>query len=226
MSGKITALKEMTWRSLEALGKQVGFGPVHPLNVTARETMVISFQRAENLAVDGWPGNATYYALWKKGHRPSTPGEIVQVARSWCNLQTTYDLGAGGYKFFADWVSSECDCSGFVASVLARSRKPQPDCPYWLSTDFIWRDCATNNELFTQIDGPAPGAIVVYPDDGGQQGHAAIVTSFDGSKIFGIDCSGSGSRLRGEAVSERDISFFNNKDSRYCYPVWLQGQSD
>jgi hypothetical protein len=222
MSGKTTALKGMTYRSLQALGKQTNFGGVYPLNLTTREMLVTSFQRTEGLATDGWPGDATYYALWTKGHRPSTPGEIIQIARSWCGVGTTYKLGAGGYEWFPNWVASECDCSGFVSSVLYRSRKPQPDCKYWLSTDFIWTDCATTQTLFRQIEGPAPGAIVAYPDSNGRQGHTGIVTNVEGSKIFGIDCSSSGSRLRGDAITERDITFFESKDSRYCYPVWLQ----
>jgi len=222
MSGKTSALKAMSYRSLQALGQQGGLGPVYPLNLTTRGTLVTAFQRTQGLVTDGWPGDATYYTLWSQGHRPSTAGQIIAIARSWCNIGTSYKLGSGGYDWLPDWAAPECDCSGFIASVLGRSRRPQPDCEYWLSTDFIWTDCATTQTLFVQVPKAQPGAIVAYPDSDGKQGHTAIVTTLSGSTVFGVDCASSSSH-RGDAVTERDITFFDKRDSRYCVPVWMQG---
>lgn len=223
MSGKTQALREMTNRQLLSFSEEQGLGACVPPQLATREQWVTAFQREQGLTADGWPGDKTYYKLWSAGYRPTTSGRIVQVARSWCEVGTTYKLGAGGYEWLADFPALELDCSGFVASVLGRSRKPQPDFPLWLSTDSIWGDCADKQLLFIEIANPAPGCIVVYPDAGGRQGHVGFVTEVTDGKIQGIDCSSSSSR-KGDAIQERDISFFLSKPGvRFCIPNWLQG---
>ena len=130
-------------------------------------------------------------------------------------------LGAGGYEWLPDFPAIELDCSGFIASVLGRSRKPQLDFPYWLSTDSIWTDCADKQRLFRQVDKPVRGCIVVYPDSNGRQGHVAIVSEVENDTIKGIDCSSS---RPGDAITERNLSFFLSKSNvRFCLPIWLQG---
>jgi hypothetical protein len=223
MEAQIAALRAMTNRQLLALGERLGDGGCIPPAIPPRQRLVERFQSEQDLTVDGWPGDRTYYQLWSCGYRPTTQSVIIQIARSWCAIGTKYVLGAGGYQWLADWPAAELDCSGFVATVLGRSRKPQPDFPWWLSTDSVWDDCADKQRLFAEIDGPTPGCIVVYPDAGGHQGHVAFVTEVEGEKIRGIDCSSSSSR-KGDAIQERDISFFLAKSGvRFCVPNWLQG---
>ena len=220
MSGKLTALRSMTNKQMQAIGSDLSYGPIVIGSVLHREIIVREFQAKYNLSVDGYPGDKTYFALWSAGHRPTTREAIISQARDWCNIGTTYDLGSGGYEWLPDFPATESDCSGFIASVLGRSRKPQPDFPYWLSTDSIWTDCADKQRLFKEIVQPVEGCLVVYPDSGGRQGHVGIVTGVENDWIEGIDCSSS---TKGGAVTERNLTFFLSKPNvRFCLPVWLQ----
>ena len=220
MSGKLTALRSMSNKQMQAIGNDLSYGPIVIESVLNRETFVREFQAKYDLSVDGYPGDKTYFALWSAGYRPATRAAIISQARDWCNIGTTYTLGAGGYEWLPDFPATESDCSGFIASVLGRSRKPQPDFAYWLSTDSIWTDCAGKQRLFKEISEPQPGCLVVYPDSGGRQGHVGIVTQVNGDKIQGIDCTSS---TKGDAVTERDLSFFLLKSNvRFCLPNWLQ----
>jgi|TARA_R110002020_G_scaffold14313_10_gene50908 hypothetical protein len=220
MSGKIIALRAMTNKQMQAVGSDLSYGPIVIGPVLKRELFVREFQTKHGLSVDGWPGDKTYYSLWSAGYRPATREAIISYARDWCNIGTTYKLGSGGYEWLPDFPSTELDCSGFVASVLGRSRKPQVDFPYWLSTDSIWGDCADKQRLFKQIVEPVPGCLVVYPDSNGRQGHVGIVSGVENDWIRGIDCS---SITKDDAVTERNLSFFLLKsDVRFCLPVWLQ----
>jgi len=222
MSGKTVALRAMTNKQMQAIGKDLSYGPIVIESISHRELFIREFQEKYSLSTDGWPGNKTYYSLWSAGYRPSTKATIISAAQSWTNIGTTYKLGAGGYEWLPDFPSIELDCSGFIASVLGRSRKPQLDFPYWLSTDSIWNDCAGKQKLFKQIDKPIPGCIVVYPDYNGRQGHVAIVSEVENDTIKGIDCSSSSSK-QGDAITERNLSFFLSKSNvRFCLPVWLQ----
>ena len=218
------ALRGMPNRALRALGEYLFLGPSVPPMLTTRKNWVETFQGLQGLNVDGWPGDHTYYRLWAEGFRPTTPSQIVLLALSWCNVGTTYQLGQGGYQWLADWPAEELDCSGFVASVLGRSRKPQPDFPWWLSTDSIWTDCGGKQILFRKCD-PTPGAIVVYPDANGREGHVGFITAITDDGIRGVDCAASSSR-EGDAITERDLSFFlRHHNVRCCVPNWLQGDS-
>lgn len=225
MSGKITALRAMTNTQMQCVGQQLDFGPCAFRTVVRREEIVSRFQTQQGIAVDGWPGNTTFYTLWSLGFRPSTLAAVVSVARSWCRIGTTYKLGAGGYEWLPDFPATELDCSGFIASVLGRSRKPQDDFPFWLSTDSIWTDCGGSQLLFKEIPDPISGCLVVYPDANGKEGHVGIVTTVHSGGIEGVDCSSSASHVQGDAITERDLSFFLSKPGvRMCVPQWLQGQ--
>ena len=224
MSAKITAILAMTNKQMQCVGQQLNFGPCVFPTVASREEIVRRFQTQQGISVDGWPGNGTYYTLWSLGYRPSTLARLVAIARSWCRIGTTYKLGAGGYEWLPDFPATELDCSGFIASVLGRSRKPQADFPLWLSTDSIWNDCADAQLLFKEISDPISGCIVVYPDANGKQGHVGLVTTVKGSNIEGVDCSSSASRAQGEAITERSLNFFLAKSGvRFCIPKWIQG---
>jgi hypothetical protein len=225
MSSKTIALRAMTNNQMQAIGSDLSYGPISIDSVFKRELLVREFQEKHGLSVDGWPGNKTYYSLWIAGYRPSMGETIVSRAQSWCHIGTTYALSKGGYEWLPDFPAEELDCSGFIASVLGRSRKPQLDFPYWLSTDSIWTDCGDKQRLFKQINKPIRGCLVVYPDDDGKQGHVSVVSAEDveNGELTGIDCASSSSLL-GDAISERNISFFLRKTKvRFCLPVWLQG---
>lgn len=129
-----------------------------------------------------------------------------------------YKMGRGGFSAIADlpgetWFDklkkrnrTSCDCSGFVAWGVGRSRRPQPDFgKWWLSTDTIWSDAIgalrkikrVEKRLFKKVElaDMQPGDIVVYPDKWGAagkklgEGHCGIVV--DPATRTIIDCSSS-----------------------------------
>lgn len=211
---KTRALRAMTVETMRQMGLTI---PTFDLR--KREFLVRAFQQEQGLTVDGWPGTKTYYALWQKRHVHETPATLVERARRWCEVNTAYALGKGGVTWFPDFPEEEIDCSGFVAACLLRSRAPQADFPRWLATDSIYDDCAGKQLLFVETE-PRPGALAVYPDHRGRQGHVGIVTEAQ-SRLRGVDCSMSNDR-RGDAVVERDFSFFLEKENlRFAYPRWF-----
>ena len=133
----------------------------------------------------------------------------------------SYVLGAGGWdpassvpgsRLAAEVAKKEgsergCDCSGFVAWVINKSRKVTIVPGMWgISTDSIHRDASTAQAVFKRIDAPVAGCFAVYPDAGGKQGHVAIVV--DPVKRTIIDCSGSRN-----GITEHDGGYFWRKAS-------------
>ena len=167
---------------------------------------------------------------------PDTTNALITRARTAIG-KVRYGLGCGGLHgddplparpilhtprhapapVLANW----CDCSGFVAWVLGRSRKPAKDFPLWLCTDSVANDAKGKQRLFERIDAPVPGCIAVYGDwkDGkGQphQGHIALVV--DPAKHVVIDCS---SDLDGVAEHVQEV-FWNGKHNViWCVAVAL-----
>ena len=73
-----------------------------------------------------------------------------------------------------------CDCSGFVSWALGTSRKTSnPDYVHmnggWIETTAVWHDIGSKHALFSPLAELRPGAVLVYPDSDGHQGHIAIV---------------------------------------------------
>ena len=119
-----------------------------------------------------------------------------------------YQLGQGGYDpaRVKPSQSGLCDCAGFVAWVLGRSRRPSKAWPWWLSSSSVWSDAAPGKQVvFVALDHPVPGCIAAYPDyrSGGRlrQGHLAVVVDPAAKTI--IDCGQSSNGIR-----ERSGAFF------------------
>jgi hypothetical protein len=145
---------------------------------------------------------------------------FVVQARSAIGKGVRYGLGCGGLHpedalpareilhtphgspvaVLAKW----CDCSGFIAWVVGRSRKPDSKFKWWLSTDSIVSDAKGNKVLFDLLPHAEIGCLAVYPDHAGEQGHVALVV--DPNKHTIIDCSGSH-----DGVTEHDGSYFWRK---------------
>ena len=125
-----------------------------------------------------------------------------------------YKLGHGGFSAVskfpgARWQDPKtglsrvsCDCSGFVAWCLMRSRRSSKQFAWWLSTDSIWSDAKGTLKkkrgeirLFKEvpIEEAKPGDLVVYPDryaPSGKklgEGHVAVLVDVQERTI--IDCS-------------------------------------
>ncbi len=138
-----------------------------------------------------------------------TPDQILARARSVRDRGICYGLGKGGLhpldplpcRLSAKLVNGLnvnalwCDCSGFIAWVIGRDRRPSGVFDLWLSTDSIFADAKGKRTLFSPTPHAVPGCIAVYADwrdsDGQHhEGHVAIVS--DPAKHLVIDCSVSG----------------------------------
>ena len=114
---------------------------------------------------------------------------LIDRARNAVGSAITYSLGHGGLHPADDLPSRDgmCDCSGYVAWLIGRDRRPSPSWKWWLSTDSIHDDAIGPQHLFTRIAAPMPGCIAVYPDHDGHQGHVALIV--DPKTWTIIDCS-------------------------------------
>ncbi|MFM9925588.1 CHAP domain-containing protein [Variovorax sp. H27-G14] len=90
-----------------------------------------------------------------------------------------------------------CDCSGFVCWALGSGRRTQPgpftDAAGWIFTDSIWADAMGRGVRFQRRAPAAPGALVVYPKAGSDEGfgHIGIVVEADadGHASLVVHCS-------------------------------------
>jgi hypothetical protein len=148
------------------------------------------------------------------------PPLVVLRACSAVKKGTRYDLGKGGRNPMAPSPAKNgaCDCSGFVSWAFGLDRKnpayvgingDRKSGLGWISTDAIHIDVRKGKGLlFTKIEERRPGAVLVYPDKGGKQGHMAIVV---GEHRI-VHCSFSNGK-RGDAIQITDDSAFNRNDT-------------
>ncbi|HEX4847461.1 MAG TPA: CHAP domain-containing protein [Novosphingobium sp.] len=135
-----------------------------------------------------------------------------------------YKLGKGGMKPGSPTpaAAGQCDCTGFVSWCFGMSRHT-PDAFYvafnggWIETTAVWTDIGRSVGIFEQLDKPRRGAVVVFPDALGAQGHIGILTS--ASKV--IHCSKGNDTRTGDAIQETGLAVFNRPDVRYGWFVGL-----
>ncbi len=151
---------------------------------------------------------------------------VLARAVSATGLGIRYKLGKGGMNPGSPTpgVSGQCDCTGFAAWALGFSRL-LGDRFYvhfnggWFETTAVWTDIASSAGILEPIPGPTPGAVVVYPDANGHQGHIGIV--LDAGNV--VHCSSGNDRKFGNAIQITDPAVFqNNPASRFG---WLHGLS-
>lgn len=137
-----------------------------------------------------------------------------------------YKLGKGGMTPGSPTPGSGglCDCTGFISWCFGMSRKTA-DHFYvqanggWIETSAVWKDIGSNAGIFEPADGRVPGAVVVYPDSNGHEGHIGIVV--DENRV--VHCSSGNSNHYNNAIRVTDFAVFaNNHQSRYG---WLYGLS-
>jgi hypothetical protein len=162
----------------------------------------------------------------------------VKRARTQVGCGAVYKLGRGGFNpgesFCWDWTQfgsisrKACDCSGFVAWCLGmrrdqiNARKWWSKLLPWIETTMVFRDATGPQHVFRLMPMPTPGCLVVYGDHAGHEGHIAIVTDavIDVNqrveRITVIDCSSGQSRRTGQAITERDGTFFLRSGAIFC----------
>lgn len=112
-----------------------------------------------------------------------TVDELLQRARAATKMPCTYKLGTGGFNpaLPTPVQRGGCDCTGFGAWLLWLPRMVTHPLYVklnggWFETSAVWQDISNyNTGYFTQCV-PMLGAVVVYPDRAGKQGHFGVVT--------------------------------------------------
>lgn len=143
--------------------------------------------------------------------------QTMQRAQSALRRRTKYKLGKGGFDPTKP-LTPECDCSGFVAWAIGIPRELPPGSGKWLSTDEYWAGGLSGKiKLFKEIklNKSEIGDLLVYPDQGGNQGHIGIITD----RIF----------LTPSSVIHCSMgNYRTHKDAVYITPatVFLQGNHD
>ena len=162
----------------------------------------------------------------------ASPDEVVERARTALGKKTEYKLGKGGYKpgLTTPAPAGKCDCTGFLAWAFGISR--ELDNPYykqlnggWFETSAIYKDIQSPYGIFGQLDKPQVGAVAVYGDSGGHEGHIGLITEVKNGKVQKvIHCSSSAWKKDGDAIAENAIkALTDNPAVRYG---WFSGYSD
>lgn len=163
------------------------------------------------------------------------PEEVVRRALKFCGEPVIYRLGAGGRDPEADSPldgDGACDCSGFAlwcvglhrwtkSATFIKAYTPGEKLG-WLDSSAIWTDAGGAGILFELELVAEPGALIVYPDWRGSQGHVGIVTqaSASGVVMAVAHCSNGNARMwRGKAIQNTPPSAFRRRaDSLVCRP--------
>lgn len=145
----------------------------------------------------------------------------VVRALSAVNKSTVYKMGRGGFNpqsALPHDFNKRCDCSGFVAWCIYMGRdlvstgKARFLGFGWIETSLMYRDAMHKHMLFTRIEKPVPGCIVVYPDRRSllskKSGHTGVVVNVEPNTLTVVDCSSSNSRIHKQAIRERNGNFF------------------
>lgn len=147
--------------------------------------------------------------------------EVLERARSCIDRGIRYRLGRGGMDPRATLPGRECDCSGFVCWCLGISRRSAH--PFhannggWLNTTEIVRDARVPGGVFTQLERPQIGALMVFPWKKDTPGHVGIISGMQSSSavIAVIHCSPRNGRS--DSVAETGPTAFVRPDTIYAW---------
>lgn len=137
-------------------------------------------------------------------------------ARGAVGRGTRYTLGQGGYSPMDPLPTrnGQCDCSGFVAWCIGmdrwqgRHKKPWKSLIPWIETTAIVKDAKGAQKLFTTIETPVPGCLVVYGDRFGKQGHVGIVDNVTSKTVFEVVHCSKGNDRAGDAIQRTSGALF------------------
>ncbi|HYV13135.1 MAG TPA: peptidoglycan-binding domain-containing protein [Pyrinomonadaceae bacterium] len=150
-------------------------------------------------------------ANWKDLLKNASIERSLQRAHTGLEETTTYVLGQGGFDP-TKMLTKKCDCSGFIAWAIGIPREFPPGSNRWLDTDAYWNGggAAAKAAGFPLLQNVAaadaePGDLIVYPDQGGKQGHIGIISGLDNQgELKVIHCSKGNFNKFGDATRETD----------------------
>lgn len=148
---------------------------------------------------------------WKDLLRTASIQQCLDRARTGMGANTVYVLGKGGFDPTKP-LTNECDCSGFIAWSIGVPREFPPGSGRWLDTDAYWKGggsaaqaagfplCHSVPEAEAE-----PGDVIVYPDQGGHQGHIGVISGTDDQgQLKVIHCSKGNWTNHHDATRETD----------------------
>ena len=154
----------------------------------------------------------------------------IARAQSAANQGIRYKLGKGEMNPGSPTpaAGNQCDCTGFIAWCLGFSRRLE-DQFYknfnngWFETTAVWTDIGVNTGIMDPLNAPRPGAVVVFPDHNGHQGHIGLVTAVSsGNRISKIiHCSKGNDNQFQDAIKETGPQVFNTPNARLGWFVGL-----
>jgi Putative peptidoglycan binding domain/CHAP domain len=150
-------------------------------------------------------------ATWKDLLKTANIQQSLARARNGLEETIIYSLGSGGLDPTKP-LSHKCDCSGFIAWAIGIPREFPPGSQRWLDTDAYWNGGgaaakAAGFPLLQQVAAAAaqPGDLIVYPDQGGHQGHIGIISDInENGQLRVIHCSKGNFTHFGDATRETD----------------------
>jgi hypothetical protein len=134
--------------------------------------------------------------------------QTINRALSALERRTIYKLGRGGIDPTKP-LTSECDCSGFIAWAIGIPRELPPGSHNWLSTDEYWAEGRpVMAGMFSQIHiaEVRVGDLLVYPDNGNEQGHIGLVIQVHSLQM--IHCSSGNFNHFGNAICTTSPAIF------------------
>ena len=148
---------------------------------------------------------------------------VLARANSAVGQGIRYDLGKGGMRPGSPTpaASNKCDCTGFVAWFFVFCRKMTEHFYVqfnggWFETTAVWTDISRTVGIFEETT-KKPGAVIVFPDAHGSQGHIGIIV--DATHV--VHCSKSNDTQHGDAIRVTSLNIFTgNPQSKYG---WLHG---
>lgn len=149
---------------------------------------------------------------------------VLARAQGAMSLGIRYELGKGGMNPGSPTpgANGQCDCSGFVAWCFSMSRKTTEHFYVnfnngWIETSAVWADIGSSAGIFEPI-AKRPGAIIVFPDSNGSQGHIGILV--DNTHV--VHCSKGNDTATGNAIRVTSLSPFSSNNVRIG---WLHGMT-
>ncbi|MBI1924066.1 hypothetical protein HYR99_07425 [Candidatus Poribacteria bacterium] len=138
-------------------------------------------------------------------------------------------MGKGGINPVKP-LTTECDCSGFVAWAIGIPRELPPRSGRWLQTTTYWQGGGeVGSGLFdpTTPEQAEPGDLYVYPDVGGRQGHIGIISEVqDGKPSKVIHCSKGNDTNDGDAIRKTDTAVFNRHPKTHIMKIDYEALRD
>lgn len=149
---------------------------------------------------------------------------VIARAQSAVGQGIRYRLGKGGMNSGSPTPAAGggCDCSGFVAWCLGFSRKLD-EAFYrnfnggWFETTAVWNDIGSSVGIFDEVT-KRPGAVIVYPDAEGHQGHIGVL--IDATHV--AHCSKGNDTRTGDAIQVTGLNVFNRPNVRVGWLLGLQ----